>query len=64
MKKWTSLLLALAVALSLTACGNSGNQVTPPGAAGVRQRPRRRGNPCPRGHGDARGGPGGGARRE
>ena len=30
MKKWTSLLLALAVALSLTACGNSGNQVTPP----------------------------------
>ena len=30
MKKWTSLLLALAVALSLTACGNSGNQENPP----------------------------------
>ena len=30
MKKWTSLLLALAVALSLAACGNSGNQENPP----------------------------------
>ena len=26
MKKWTSLLLALAMALSLAACGNSGTQ--------------------------------------
>ena len=29
MKKWTSLLLALAMALSLAACGNSGIRKTP-----------------------------------
>lgn len=36
MKKWTSLLLALAMALSLAACGNSNQD--PPGASGICQR--------------------------
>ena len=48
MKKWTSLLLALAMALSLAACGNSGTQEN------TSEPPRRLSVNCPRARSDHR----------
>ena len=62
MKKWTSLLLALAMALSLAACGNSNQD--PPGASGICQRLHWGRNACPHRHGNARRGAIGGTCRE
>ena len=71
MKKWTSLLLALAMALSLAACGSSFpgrlrqfQSGKHPGASGICQRLHWGRNACPHRHGNARRGAIGGTGRE
>lgn len=61
MKKWTSLLLALAMALSLGRLRQFWNSGEHLGAAGIRQRLHNRRNTCSHRHGNARRGTGRGA---
>lgn len=54
MRKWTALLLALAMTLSLAACGSSGNQENASDMSGIRRRLGSGRNACPHRHRNTR----------